>query len=76
MDIQLSEQEYQLLNWARRVAIMDKQELSLHFKKMSKTTKKQLASIPVINSQPKTATFPFIVPLPSSQHQIEQLSPT
>jgi hypothetical protein len=72
MKINLSEQEYQLLNWARIVAIMDKQELSLHFKKISKTAKKQLSSIPVINSQPKTATFPFILPLPSS----EPLSPT
>lgn len=63
--LSLTEQEYQLLNWARIVARFDKQELSLHFKKISKTAKKQLSSIPVINSQP-----------PSSQHQIEQLSPT
>jgi hypothetical protein len=54
---------------------MDKQELLNHFKKLSKTARKQLASIPVINSQPKTATFPFTLSLPSSQNQTVQLSP-
>ena len=54
---------------------MDKQLLSAHFKKLSKTARKQLLAIPVINSQPKTATFPFTLPLSSSQHQNSQLSP-
>lgn len=75
MNEPITEQEYQILNWSRKVAVMDKQELSVHFKKLSKTSKKHLLAIPVINSQPKTATFPFTLPLPSSQHQPVQLSP-
>jgi hypothetical protein len=72
MDESISELEYQLLNWARKIAVMEKQQLSSHFKKLSKTARKQLGSIPVINSQPKTAIFPFVL---ASQHQQEQLSP-
>jgi hypothetical protein len=75
MDDTISEQEYQVLHWARKIAVMNKQELSAHFKKLSKTAKKQLASIPVINSQPKTASFPFVLPLTASGHQNAQLSP-
>ncbi|KAK6092129.1 hypothetical protein MT418_007384 [Batrachochytrium dendrobatidis] len=75
MDDTICEQEYQVLNWARKIAVMNKQELSAHFKKLSKTAKKQLASIPVINSQPKTASFPFVLSLPASEHQNDQLSP-
>lgn len=74
MDDIIDEQEYQVLNWARKIAVMNKQDLSSHFKKLSKTARKQLASIPFINSQPKTANFPFTLPLPPS-HQIAQLSP-
>ncbi len=72
MEETLSEKDYQILNWARKIAVMEKQQLSSHFKKLSKTARKQLGSIPVINSQPKTAIFPFVL---ASQHQQEQLSP-
>jgi hypothetical protein len=75
MDDTISEQAYQVLNWARKIAVMNKQELSAHFKKLSKTAKKQLASLPVINSQPKTASFPFVLFLPASENQNAQLSP-
>lgn len=75
MDDTISEQAYQVLNWARKIAVMNKQERSAHFKKLSKTAKKQLASIPVINSQPKTASFPLVLPLTASEHQNAQLSP-
>lgn len=75
MDDTISEQEYQVLHWARNIAVMNKKELSAHFKKLSKTAKKKLASIPVINSQPKTASFPFVLPLTASGHQNAQLSP-
>ena len=68
MEDTISDQEYQILNWARKMVVMDKHELSTHFKKLSKTSKKHLLAIPVINSQPLTATFPFTLPLPSSQH--------
>ena len=73
MDDTISEQEYQVLNWATEIAEINSQELSTHFKTLSKTAKKQLASTPVINSQPKTASFPFNLFLPSSEHQ-KQLS--
>ncbi len=73
MEETISEQEYQVLNWARKIAVMNNQELSV--KTLSKTAKKQLASIPVINSQPKTASFPFVLYLPASEHQNAQLSP-
>ncbi|KAJ2995209.1 hypothetical protein HDV02_000938 [Globomyces sp. JEL0801] len=72
MDDTISEQAYQVLNWARKIAVMNKQERSAHFKKLSK---KQLASLPVINSQPKTASFPFVLFLPVSENQNVQLSP-
>jgi hypothetical protein len=45
MDVTIREQEYQVLNWARKIAVMNKQELS-----DPNPAKKQLASIPVINS--------------------------
>ncbi|EGF79211.1 hypothetical protein BATDEDRAFT_89883 [Batrachochytrium dendrobatidis JAM81] len=75
MDDTICEEEYQVLNWVRKIAVMNNQELSAHFKKLSKTAKKQLASIPVINSQPKTASFPFVLSLPASGHQNDRLSP-
>ncbi|KAJ8322726.1 hypothetical protein O5D80_008265 [Batrachochytrium dendrobatidis] len=75
MDDTICEQEYQVFNWARKIAVMNNQEFSAHFKKLSKTAKKQLASIPVINSQPKTASFPFVLSLPASEHQNDRLSP-
>jgi hypothetical protein len=57
----LTAQAKQLLNWARKIAIMNEDDFSTEYNEFSATAKKQIASFPLINTMSADCSFPWIL---------------
>ena len=70
---------FQLLNWCREMAVMDRRLFHIRFNALSNTSKRQLGTIPGINQQQVTANFPWPAPaaaMVSSSTQAAAPGPT
>ena len=52
----------QLLNWARKAALMNEDDFSKEYNDFSAAARKQMASFPLINSMPTDCSFPWNPP--------------
>ena len=65
-----------LMGYCRDVALMSRQEFSLHYRvSLSMTAKKQLMSFPAINTQPREIEFPWHPAGYVTASQIQEASP-
>ena len=56
----LTNEAKQLLNWARKAALLNEEEFTKEYNEFSATARKQIASFPLINSMARVCTFPWI----------------
>ncbi len=62
-----------LMGWCRKVALMSKEEFSLHYRvSLSTTAKRQLSTFPAINTGPRDIGFPWHPDGFTSNTQIQQ----